>query len=109
MMSRRVLLPLVAFLFGVLVFGSAIVWWTGSRLPAGGSVTSSIGGAFRLTAHDGRIVSDKDMPGTPTVVFFDQEMIRHRRCGWQSPPREGSGPGIWRNIAWSSGERMELR
>ena len=69
-MSRRVLLPLVAFLFGVLVFGSAIVWWTGSRLPAGGSVTSSIGGAFRLTAHDGRIVSDKDMPGTPTVVFF---------------------------------------
>ncbi len=70
MMSRRVLLPLVAFLFGVLVFGSAIVWWTGSRLPAGGSVTSSIGGAFRLTAHDGRIVSDKDMPGTPTVVFF---------------------------------------
>ena len=69
-MSRRVLLPLVAFLFGVLVFGSAIVWWTGSRLPAGGSVTSSIGGAFRLTAHDGRIVSYKDMPGTPTVVFF---------------------------------------
>jgi len=69
-MSRRVLLPLVAFLFGVLVFGSAIVWWTGSRLPAGSAASSSIGGAFRLTAHDGRIVSDKDMPGTPTVVFF---------------------------------------
>jgi protein SCO1/2 len=70
MMSRRVLLPLVAFLFGVLVFGSAIVWWTGSRLPAGGSVTSSIGGAFRLTAHDGRTVSEKDLTGTPSVVFF---------------------------------------
>jgi len=69
-MSRRVLLPLVAFLFGVLVFGSAIVWWTGSRLPAGGSVTSSIGGAFRLTAHDGRTVSEKDLTGTPSVVFF---------------------------------------
>jgi protein SCO1/2 len=53
-----------------LVFGSAIVWWTGSRLPAGGSVTSSIGGAFRLTAHDGRTVSEKDLTGTPSVVFF---------------------------------------
>jgi protein SCO1/2 len=69
-MSRRVLLPLVAFLFGVLVFGSAIVWWTGSRLPAGGSASSSIGGAFRLTAHDGRIVSEKDLAGSPSVVFF---------------------------------------
>lgn len=70
MMSRRVLLPLVAFLFGVLVFGSAIVWWTGSRLPAGSSASSSIGGAFRLTAHDGRIISEKDLAGTPSVVFF---------------------------------------
>ena len=70
MMSRRVLLPLVAFLFGVLVFGSAIVWWTGSRLPAGSAASSSIGGAFRLTAHDGRIVSEKDLAGSPSVVFF---------------------------------------
>jgi len=70
MMSRRVLLPLVAFLFGVLVFGSAIVWWTGSRLPAGGSVTSSIGGAFRLTAHDGRTVSEKYLTCPPCVAFF---------------------------------------
>jgi protein SCO1/2 len=69
LMSRRVIVPLVAFLFGVLLFGSAIVWWSGARLPAG-STTSAIGGAFRLTAHDGRSITDKDMLGSPTVVFF---------------------------------------
>jgi len=31
---------------------------------------SSIGGAFELTAHNGRIVTDKDFLGRPFLVFF---------------------------------------
>ena len=67
MMARRYVLPLVIFTAGVMLFGGLVIWWAGSRSTSG---ASALGGPFTLQAHDGRVVTEKDLLGHPSVIFF---------------------------------------
>lgn len=66
MSKRRVVLPLVAFLISVIAFGMA--WFAFD--PMQETASSAIGGPFTLTAQDGRTVTERDMLGGPSLVFF---------------------------------------
>ena len=67
MIARRYVLPLVLFTAGVMLFGGLVIWWAGSRNPTG---ATALGGAFELQSQDGRVVTDKDLLGHPSVIFF---------------------------------------
>jgi protein SCO1/2 len=66
MSKRRLVLPLVAFLVSIVAFG--IAWFAFD--PMQDTASSAIGGPFTLTAQDGRTVSERDMLGGPSLVFF---------------------------------------
>ena len=51
--TRRLALPLGAFLLGLVVLGAA-----------------AVGGPFRLVDQDGRTVTERDFNGAPHLVFF---------------------------------------
>lgn len=59
----------VAFLVGAAGLTAAVV-----HMTSGGGQTatqsSSVGGAFRLVDQDGKTVTDADLKGRPTLVFF---------------------------------------
>jgi protein SCO1 len=68
--TTRLLLLLAAFLIGLAgVFAVVLVL---VRPQAGAIVPSAaaIGGPFRLVDQDGRTVTDGDLKGEPTLVFF---------------------------------------
>jgi len=67
MIARRYVLPLVLFTAGVMLFGGLVIWWAGSRNPTG---ATALGGAFELQSQDGRVVTEKDLLGHPSVIFF---------------------------------------
>lgn len=67
-MTRKTIL--IALLFGVATIAGLGV---GAYFMRGGEVAtqaSGVGGPFRLAAHDGRVVTDKDLAGKPFLVFF---------------------------------------
>jgi protein SCO1/2 len=60
--------------FALLVFGlgalATVVYFT---MPRGGAVAtgpSAIGGAFTLTDQTGKVITEKDLAGKPSLVFF---------------------------------------
>lgn len=65
--GRRIL-PLVVFLAGLLVLGGAILLQLSgiSNAPS----PSAIGGPFTLTDQNGKTVTEKDLVGAPTLIFF---------------------------------------
>lgn len=67
-------LPLTAFTLAVaalLGFGAWLFSQPGGALaPAGSLARSGIGGAFTLTAADGRRVSSADLKGQPYALYF---------------------------------------
>jgi protein SCO1/2 len=63
---RRLLYPLLAFMVGLVVLG--VVWFAFD--PAGSGNSSAIGGPFQLSAQDGRAVTEKELLGQPSLVFF---------------------------------------
>ncbi|MGV6873034.1 SCO family protein [Pseudochelatococcus sp. B33] len=65
--GRRIL-PLAVFLAGLLVLGGAILLQLSgvSNAPA----PSAIGGPFTLTDHNGKTFTEKDLAGSPTLLFF---------------------------------------
>ncbi len=67
--ARFVLSALIVLLGAALVLGAVLL--TPKQNPNG---TSSgiplIGGPFKLTAQDGRVVTDADFKGAPMLVFF---------------------------------------
>jgi protein SCO1/2 len=64
----RVLALLAAFFAGAAALaGVAIVLWP--REPAA-TRASDVGGPFRLTDHNGRVVTEADFKGKPFLVFF---------------------------------------
>ncbi len=67
---RRVALPLAAFVVGLAALAGALLLTLGPGTRIAGTGPSSIGGVFTLVAQDGRTVTDKDMAGTPFLVFF---------------------------------------
>lgn len=68
MTKKRFLVPVLVALGGLAALGSAAYITFGARPSANTAV--AIGGPFELTAHDGRTFSDRDVSGTPFLVFF---------------------------------------
>jgi protein SCO1/2 len=66
MARSKLILPLIAFLFSLIVLG--VAWF--ALDPMGEAGSSAIGGPFVLTAQDGRTVTEKDLRGSPSLVFF---------------------------------------
>ncbi|WP_029029304.1 SCO family protein [Salinarimonas rosea] len=66
--TRRLVLPLAAFLFGVVALGIAAVL---TLTPQGREVAASdVGGPFTLVDHFGTPVTQADFLGEPHLVFF---------------------------------------
>lgn len=71
-MSNRVARPLILFaaFAGSLVVGLTVVLWLFGGL-AGTRTSASIGGGpFKLTDQTGQTVTEKNMVGRPTIIFF---------------------------------------
>jgi len=66
--SRRLVLPLLVFLFGLAALGSAAIL-TLVPTPRQGAA-ASVGGSFALVDQNGRAVTDRDFLGKPHLVFF---------------------------------------
>ena len=65
--TRRLIVPLAAFILGLAVLGGALVL---SLAPPKQAATSDVGGPFRLIDGDGRPVTEKTFAGHPYIVFF---------------------------------------
>lgn len=70
-MSDRLTRPLVviAAFAGSLAAGLLVVLWLTGGFR-GATVAASIGGAFQLTDQSGQTVTEKDLKGKPTLIFF---------------------------------------
>jgi len=66
----RISLILLAFLAGLLVSLGAILIGSGRVLAPSGPQAAAIGGPFRLTDQNGRTVTEQDLSGRPSLVFF---------------------------------------
>ena len=65
--SRRLLLPVLVLAIGVaLVLAAAWLTFSGPGAP----MPSAIGGPFKLSDQNGQSVSDADLRGEPTLIFF---------------------------------------
>lgn len=67
--TSHVLLVLVAFVAGLVIFSAAIFMIAG-KTPVQTAAPSAIGGPFRLVDHTGQTVTDADLKGRPFLVFF---------------------------------------
>jgi protein SCO1 len=66
----RIALVLAAFLTGLVISLGAILIVSGRLSTASGPQAAAIGGAFRLIDQNGRTVTDRDLKGEPSLVFF---------------------------------------
>jgi len=66
----RIALVLAAFLTGLVISLGAILIVSGRLSTASGPQAAAIGGAFRLIDQNGRTVTDQDLKGEPSLVFF---------------------------------------
>ncbi len=65
--TLRLLVPISALVIGFALLVTTL-WLTLG--DANAPQPSSVGGPFRLVAQDGRTVTEKDLLGKPTLVFF---------------------------------------
>jgi protein SCO1/2 len=66
--TRRLAIPLAAFLLGLVVLGiTAVLTLTP---PSRSTGTANVGGPFTLVNQDGRTVTDREFLGRPHLVFF---------------------------------------
>jgi protein SCO1 len=66
----RNLTVLAAFVAGLVLSAGVIVLLRGHMVEAGAPPAAAIGGPFRLTDQDGRIVTEENLKGRPSLVFF---------------------------------------
>jgi protein SCO1/2 len=66
----RLLLILSAFLAGLVLCFAVVLLVTGRGPGPFANATAAIGGPFQLTDQNGKPVTDKDLKGHPTLVFF---------------------------------------
>jgi protein SCO1/2 len=66
----RIALILAAFLTGLVISLGAILIASGRLGTASGPQAAAIGGPFRLTDQNGRTVTEQDLKGEPSLVFF---------------------------------------
>jgi protein SCO1/2 len=67
--TARIVTVIAAFLAGLAVFSVAIFMIAG-RLPTPIPAPSAIGGPFRLVDQNGKTVTQDDLKGKPTLLFF---------------------------------------
>ncbi|HEY0220458.1 MAG TPA: SCO family protein [Afipia sp.] len=71
MSSDRAIRPLVivaAFAASLAVGLLVMMWLVGGF--RGGASTASVGGPFRLTDQTGQVITEKNLQGRPTLIFF---------------------------------------
>ncbi len=68
--ASRVFMVLGAFLCGLVLFFGAILIITGRAPSPIGSAVAAVGGPFHLEDQNGKPVSDQDLKGHPSLVFF---------------------------------------
>ena len=67
--AARLLLALGAFVAGLVLF-SAIIFIVTGRSPAPITMSSAIGGPFKLVDHNSKPITEQDLMGNPFLVFF---------------------------------------
>jgi len=67
--TARLLLALGAFVAGLTLF-SAIVFIVNGRSPSPITMSSAIGGPFRLVDQNSKPITEQDLKGHPFLVFF---------------------------------------
>jgi protein SCO1/2 len=65
--ASHILLVLSAFFAGLVVFLAVFLYATGQFSHSG---SSAVGGPFKLTDQDGKVITDADFKGKPFLVFF---------------------------------------
>lgn len=68
--SARIILISAAALAGLVLCVSLGLLARGLMSPSGAPQTAAIGGPFRLTDQNGRMVTEQDLKGAPFLVFF---------------------------------------
>jgi protein SCO1/2 len=69
-LSKRLLIPLALFTFGLAVFAATLLFFVLPQNPRPSQAPVAIGGPFRLTTHEGRTLTNEDLNGRPFAVFF---------------------------------------
>jgi protein SCO1/2 len=67
--TTRIFTVIAAFLAGLAIFSVAIFMVSG-RLPTPIPAPSAIGGPFRLVDQNGTVVTEADLKGKPSLIFF---------------------------------------
>lgn len=67
--TRRIVTVIAAFLAGLAIFSVAIFMVSG-RLPTPIPAPSAIGGPFRLVDQNGTAVTEAELKGKPSLIFF---------------------------------------
>jgi len=67
--TSQILLIFAAFLTGLVIFTGVFLYATGN-FGSAGSVSSAIGGPFKLIDQNGNALTDSDIKGRPFLVFF---------------------------------------
>src|SRR3954462_423950 len=68
--TTRLLLILSAFLAGLVLCFAVVMIVTGRGPESFASTSAAIGGPFNLTDQNGKPISDRDLKGHPSLVFF---------------------------------------
>jgi len=68
--AARVLLVFTAFLTGLLIFTGVVLFIAGPKALPPATLASAIGGPFELTDQDGKKVTEANLKGQPTLIFF---------------------------------------
>lgn len=68
--TTRLLLILSAFLAGLVLCFTVVLIVTGRGPESFASTSPAIGGPFNLTDQNGKPISDRDLKGHPSLVFF---------------------------------------
>jgi len=68
--AKHFLLVLAAFAAGLAVFLAVFLYATGQLTGGRAPAVSAIGGPFQLVDQNGKQVTDQDLKGKPTLIFF---------------------------------------
>ena len=68
--TTRLLLILSAFLAGLILCFTVVLLVTGRGPESFASTSVAIGGPFKLTDQNGKQITDRDLKGHPSLVFF---------------------------------------
>jgi protein SCO1/2 len=68
--TARILVATGAFIAALVLLGSVALIVGGRGLNLSVPQVANIGGPFRLTDHEGRVITEQDLKGRPFLVFF---------------------------------------